>query len=262
MIFVRLLYAYILAELSISTKALMSVNNVTAECNKQVAIHCNVLPGAREELSVKHISWSRNHEPLCQVDKGNLKHSINTKSDFHCEFKEGRLSLILEKVQPVDSGASNRYMCKLHSNQGISHGYSWIELQECCGMVKSTLSRDSSMCTFSHVYPDAEVFWSYDSQNQSEGFVRHKIYKSVEEGGWLTIKGQLEGSSNGSFNCSLRSIVSGRHIVCNSSEDTDFQDWSGLETLGFTPQVRDGAESLKPLWSIFLMSIIVVFMEK
>ncbi|XP_077462214.1 uncharacterized protein LOC144077960 [Stigmatopora argus] len=262
MIFIRLLYACILTELSISTKVLMSVSNVTAECGKQVAIQCNVLPGAMEGLSVKRIGWSRNHKLLCQVDEGKLYQSNNSKSDFHCEFKEGQLSLIFEKVQPVDSGASNRYMCKLHSNQGISHGYSWIELQECCGVVKSMMSKGSPMCMFSYVYANADVFWSHDSQNQSDGLVRHKVYKSVEEDGWLRITSQLESNSNGPFNCSLRSNASGREIECNTTEEAEFQDWNGLESLGVTQMVRAGGESLERSRTILLMSIIVFFMRK
>ncbi|XP_061685255.1 uncharacterized protein LOC133505804 [Syngnathoides biaculeatus] len=258
MTFARLLFACILTELTFSTQALVSVSNVTAECGKQVAVRCNA-SSRRDGLSVKHMEWSQNRKPLCQVDgEGKLNHSRKTKSPFRCEYKRGQLSLIFAKVQPEDSGASNRYMCKLRSNWGISHAYSWIELQECCGAAKGVMSEDGPVCTFSYVYPNADVFWSHASRSQSDGPVRQKTFKSVGEGGWLTIRSHLEWNPNGTFNCSLRSADSGRHISCNSSEDVEFLNWSGLKLQAFPDKVRDGARSLQPLRTILLMSIVLV----
>nr|XP_057947655.1 uncharacterized protein LOC131142416 [Doryrhamphus excisus] len=250
----RLLIACILTELTLSVQALVSVINVTAECDKQVAMSCNVST-SRDGLSVKHMEWSQNHKPLCQLDSGGkLSHHRNIKSDFRCKYEKGQLSLIFAKVQPEDSGGSNRYMCKLHSNRGISHAYSWIELQECCGAVKGGLSTNGPVCTFSNVYPDADVFWS----SQSESPVKQSTFKSIEAGGWLTIRSQLEWTSNGPFNCSLRSIKSGRHIECNVSENAEFIYGYGQRPQGFTRMVGNGAGSLEHLRTIVFISIILL----
>ncbi|XP_019718049.1 uncharacterized protein LOC109511407 isoform X2 [Hippocampus comes] len=260
--FTSLLFVCFLTELTLGTQGLVSVSNVTAECGKSVTIRCNVSK-QRDGLSVKHMEWSQNHKPLCQVNSGGeLKHSKNTKSDFRCEYQKGQLSLIFEKVLPEDSGASNRYMCKLRSNWGISHGYSWIELQECCGTVKGVLTKDGPVCTFSDVYPDAEVLWSHASQSQPEAPGRQSTFKSVEEGGWVTIRSQLEGNSNGAFNCTLKRIDSGRQIVCNSSEDAQILDGYGLKPQGFTQNIVNGSGALDPFMKILLISILVVIMQK
>ncbi|XP_051940087.1 uncharacterized protein LOC127613186 [Hippocampus zosterae] len=257
--FTSLLFVCFLTELTLATQGLVSVSNVTAECGKSVAIHCNVSE-QRDGLSVKHMEWFQNRKLLCQVNSGGeLKHSKNTKSDFRCEYQKGQLSLIFEKVLPEDSGASNRYMCKLRSNWGISHAYSWIKLQECCGAVKGVLTKEGPVCTFSGVYPDAEVLWS---QSQPETPGRQSTFKSVEEGGWVTIRSQWEGNSNGAFNCTLRSIDSGRQIVCNSSEDAQIVDGYGLKPQGFTKSTVNGSEALDPLMKILLISILVVVMQK
>ncbi|XP_061535761.1 uncharacterized protein LOC133404139 isoform X1 [Phycodurus eques] len=262
MAFTSLLFACILTELTFSTQALVSVSNVTAECGEQVAIRCNAST-RRDGLSVKHMEWSRNHKPLCQVDgEGKLNHSRNAKSHLRCEYKKGQLSLIFAKVQPEDSGASNRYMCKLRSNWGISHGYSWIELQDCCGVAKGVLSKDGPVCTFSYVHPNGDVLWSHASRSQSEGPVRQNTFKSVEEGGWLTIQSQLEWNSDGPLNCSLMSVDSGRHISCNSSDEVEFLDGYGLRPQGSPRKVWNGAASLVPFRTSLLISIIIVVMQK
>ncbi|XP_077380214.1 uncharacterized protein LOC144020524 [Festucalex cinctus] len=255
-----LLLVGFLTELTLTTKGLVHVSNVTAECGKPVAINCNV-PTRRDGLSVKHMEWSQNHKPLCQVNSaGELNHSKNTKSDFHCEYKNGQLSLIFAKVQPEDSGAFNRYMCKVYSNQGMSHGYSWIELQECCGAVKVVLSKDGPVCTFSDVYPDGDVVWS--SQSQSEEPVRQNNFKSVEEGGWLTIRSHLEGNPTGAFNCTLTSIDSGRQIACNLSEVVEFLGGYGPKPKRFTGNVGNDAGCLDPSLTILLISSLLVVMQQ
>ncbi|XP_077427123.1 uncharacterized protein LOC144055208 [Vanacampus margaritifer] len=257
--FPSLLFVGFLIELTPATKGLVCVSNVTADCGKPVEINCNVSTRSGG-LSVKHMEWSQNHKPLCQVNKdGELHHSKNTKSDFRCEYRKDQLSLIFTKVQPEDSGALNRYMCKVHSNQGMSHGYSWIELQECCGAVKGVLSKDGPVCTFSGVYADGDVVWS--SQNQSEGPVRHNTFKSVEEGGWLTIRSQLEGNPTGAFNCTLMSIGSGRQIACNSS-DAEFLGGYGLKPQGFTGNVGNDVGSLHPSLTFLLISTLLVVMQQ
>ncbi|XP_061839917.1 uncharacterized protein [Nerophis lumbriciformis] len=247
----RLLTACILAELSLSLQALVMVNNVTAECGEQVALSCNV--SRRDGLSVKHMEWSQNGKLLCRLNsKGNLSHHRNIRSDFSCKYDEGQLQLIFAKVQPQDSGVTKRYMCKLHSNMGISHGYSWIELQECCGAVKVVLSENGPVCTFSDVYPDADVFWSSHSEPPTPE--KQKMFKSMEEGGWLSIRSQLEWTPNGDFNCSLRSITSGRDIACNLSENTDFLNGRERRSQG---RVGNGAGSLEPFWTVVLVSTIL-----
>ncbi|XP_037119276.1 uncharacterized protein LOC119129954 [Syngnathus acus] len=252
-----LLFVCFLTEL---TQGLVSVSNVTAECNEPLTIHCNVSTWT-DGFSVKHMEWSQNGESLCHVDgMGELIHSNDTKSHIRCEYNKGRLSLIFAKVQPEDSGASNRYMCKLRSNRGVSHGYSRIELQECCGMVKGILSKDGPVCTFSHVYPDGDVSWS-SQRRQSEGPVRQSTFKSVEEGGWVTIRSQLEGNSDGDFNCTLMSMESGRRMECNLSEGAEFLNGYGLKVQGFAQKAGNAAGSREPLVTILLISILLVVMQ-
>ncbi|KAF7643340.1 hypothetical protein LDENG_00241230 [Lucifuga dentata] len=103
---------------------------IRAACGQQVTLTCNV-SSSRHGLSIKHLAWIKNNKSLCGVNsEGKLtKHQRHTLSDFHCEYEQGQLSLIFQKVQPVESGASADYMCKLHSNHGLPNKHARVELQ-------------------------------------------------------------------------------------------------------------------------------------
>lgn len=98
---------------------------VTAECGTQVNLTCHVSPV--DGLSIKRMVWFQD-KPLCSVDsEGNLTiNDNNTPNGFHCEYQVGQLSLIFEKVQPLDIG---QYMCKLHSNWGAKLGSTDVKLK-------------------------------------------------------------------------------------------------------------------------------------
>lgn len=103
---------------------------ITAECNQQVTLHCNV-SSSQNDLSIKHMKWSQNKMSLCSVDdKGIISTHTHNLSDFHCEYRHGQLSLIFKRVQPLDS--SKPYMCKLQSTGGASHHYTNVTLQGQC----------------------------------------------------------------------------------------------------------------------------------
>ncbi|XP_070684639.1 uncharacterized protein [Pempheris klunzingeri] len=207
---------WLLTAFTLTTSELLklSVNpKMTAECGKQVTLNCDV-SSSREHLSIKHMEWSQNKTSLCFVDvKGKvIKPNSHDRSDFHCEYQHGQLSLVFQRVQPLECGNSKPYRCKLQSNQGAAHGYTTVELQECCGTVNGDLKGDGPSCTFSHVYPDGDVHWFHGSKNLSDGSLHHTT-KHVDKGGWLTIRSHLRGkSSDVPYNCSLRSTASGRYI--------------------------------------------------
>lgn len=104
--------------------------HIAAECGKAVALNCNV-SSSRNELSIKRMQWLLNKKSLCSVDSDRNMRTDNghATSGFHCEYSHGQLSLIFENMQPVDSGSSNSYMCKLQSNQGVEHASTTVELE-------------------------------------------------------------------------------------------------------------------------------------
>lgn len=111
-----------LVRLSVSPK-------IMAECGKQVTLHCNV-SSSRDGLLIKHMKWYLNKTSLCSVDsEGNVINHQNGLSDFNCEYKHGQLSLVFRSVQPLESGNSKPYMCKLQSNKGAGQAYTSMELQ-------------------------------------------------------------------------------------------------------------------------------------
>ncbi|XP_044046431.1 uncharacterized protein LOC122873589 [Siniperca chuatsi] len=237
-----------LARLSVSSE-------ITAECGKQVTLNCDV-SSSRNGLSVIRMEWSQNKTTLCSVDsEGNITtHPRHTLSDFHCEYKHGQLSLIFQKAQPLGSGNSKRYMCKLQSNQGALHGYTRVELQECCGSIKGILSHDGPACTFKHVYPDGDVHWFHGSHNLSDG---HYTTKSVDKDGWLTIHSHLKRkSSDVSYSCFLKSTTSGRYIASTLVQKPEFLV-RGTGAQGSTDPDRNGVGSQRPMRTFVCISILL-----
>lgn len=225
---------------------------ITAECNQQVTLHCNV-SSSGNDLSIKHMKWSRNKTSLCSVDdKGKLTTHTHNLSEFHCEYKHGQLSLIFKRVQPLDSGNSKLYMCKLQSNQGASHDYTGVTLQECRGIVEDSSTNDGPACTFKNVYPDGDVHWFHNSHNLSH--VRHYTTKRVEEPGWLTIHSYLEQkSSDLLYNCSLKSTESGRYIVSTLVKKPALKP---------IQQFKNGAGSHGPMWTFLFIPILLTITLK
>lgn len=208
---------WLLTALTLTTQELVKLSvspTVTAECGRQVTLSCNVSSSLRG-LSITRMKWSRNQTSLCSVDeKGDItRHHKHTLSDFWCEYKHGQLSLIFREVQPLESGTSEPYMCKLQSNQGALHKYTTVELQECCGSVEKAWTSDGPTCTFKRVHPHGDVHWFHHSHNHPSRS-RGNTTKQVDTGGWLTIHSYLKHkTSNVPYNCSLMS-KSGRHIGC------------------------------------------------
>ncbi|CAN9510542.1 unnamed protein product [Ophioblennius macclurei] len=186
---------------------------ITAECGTPVTLNCSV-SSSLEGLSIKHMEWSRGKLSLCSVNReGNISYG-NFTSDFRCEYGNGQLSLILQRVLPVVSGPSNLYRCKQRSNQGASHKYTGVDLQECSGLVEPKVQSDGPSCIFHHVHPDGEVHWFHGSHNLSHGSVKQNTAKQVDAEGWLTIHSHLHlENPQGTYNCSLKSATSGRYIA-------------------------------------------------
>lgn len=85
---------------------------------------------------------------------------------------------------------------------------------ECCVTAEGFSENHSPGCTFRHVYPDGDVHWFHGSHHLSDGSLKHRTTKRVEEGGWLTITSYLEQeSSDVPYNCSLKSTKSGSYIA-------------------------------------------------
>lgn len=188
---------------------------ITAECGQQVTLNCSV-SSSQPGLSIKHMEWSHNKASLCSVDsEGNTTtHHSDYLSGFRCEYKDRQLSLIFQEVQPLGSGHSRPYMCKQHSNRGAKHGYTTVELQECCGKAEGVLTSDGPSCTFTHVYPDGDVHWFHGSRNLSDGSLKHNTTKSVDKHGWLMIHSNLKRrGSDVHYSCALKSTTSGRYIA-------------------------------------------------
>lgn len=206
---------WLLTACTLTTQELVKLSvshKISAECGKRVILTCEV-SSSTHQLSIKRMEWSQGKTSLCVMDgEGNITRHNHT-SGLHCMYQDGHLSLVLHKVQPLDSGASNRYMCKLQSNKGVAHEYTTVELKECAS-VKGVWTRDGPSCTFSHVYPDGDVHWFLGTHNLSDGSLKHNTTKHVVGGGWLTIHSTLEKkSSDARYNCSLRSTKSGTYIA-------------------------------------------------
>lgn len=101
-----------------------------AECGEQVSLNCST-SSSHDGLSVKHMEWSRGSLPLCSVRSNEdvITHKRHSLSDFYCTYQDGQLSLVFQRMLPLESGDLNRYRCKLHSNQGVAHNYTTVELQ-------------------------------------------------------------------------------------------------------------------------------------
>lgn len=116
--------------MSLSTDLMrLHVNpKVTAECQKQVSLNCTTASSS-EGLSIIQMHWYLKETSLCSVNtEGNITYS-NPQKNFRCEYTHGQLSLIIEEVQPLESGDTSPYKCKITSNKGAAHGTTIVELQ-------------------------------------------------------------------------------------------------------------------------------------
>lgn len=229
---------------------------ITAECGKQVILNCST-SSSQPGLSIKHMEWFRDKTSLCSVDSEGIitTPQRNVSSAFHCEYENGRLLLILHKVLPMESGHSKRYRCKLRSNQGAPQDSTTVQLQECSGTVEPHTWSDGLSCTFKHVHPDGDVHWFYDSHNLSGGSVQHYTHKQVDEEGWLTIRSDLDWKKDpqGTFNCSLMSTRSGRHIASAT-----------IETAAKGPSQRsnsNGGRAQESMGTVFCVLIFLAVMK-
>lgn len=224
----------LLCAFTLTTQELVKLklsSTVTSECGKKVSLHCNA-SSYQHGLSITHMEWSQGKMSLCSVDSEKemtiqQQHSL---SEFHCEYKDGRLSLVFKEVLPLESGNSKPYRCKLHSNQGVAHGYTRVKLQECCGSVEGVLKSDGPACTFKRVHPDGDVLWFHGSLNLSDGSMRQYTSKSVDSQGWVNIQSSLTvldeldwRSSDVPFNCSFKSTTSGRYIASALVQNSEFK---------------------------------------
>lgn len=259
--FTALHMLWLLPAFTLTTQELVRLRvspEVTAECGKQVTLICNV--SSQSGLLIKHMEWSQSKTSLCSVDsEGRLiTRPRASLSDFHCEYNDGLLSLIFQKVLPLESGLSKPYMCKLRSNRGAPHRYTTVALQECSGTVDRVLTSDGPVCTFNHVHPDGDVHWFHGSHNPSDGSLRHNTSKSVDKHGWLTIHSHLKGkSSQVPYNCSLKSTVSGKYFASALVGNRDFSVTDIARAVG--PVQSDGSRvrSQKTLRTVLCILILL-----
>ncbi|XP_059188725.1 uncharacterized protein LOC131971338 [Centropristis striata] len=245
---------WLLSAVTLTTQELVKLSvtpRLTAECDQQVALSCNV-SSSRNGLLIKHMGWFQKNTPYCSVDsEGKVTHHKGTLSHFRCTYNHGELSLIFKKVQPLESGKN--FMCKLQSNRGARQAYTRVELQECCGIAEGFVTGDQASCTFKHVHPDGDVHWFHGSHNLSDGSVKQNTSKSVDKGGWLTIHSTLERkSSDIPYNCSLKSTASGRYIATTLAQNTQSFFRVPLQE----GQMRNGVGSQGPMWTFLCFSIL------
>lgn len=100
---------------------------VVAKFNTRVTLHCNAST-SQNGLLIKHMGWTQDTK-LCSVNEEGtvISHHSNFTSPFHCEYEDGRLSLVFQRMQPLE--IKKHFMCKLRSNQGVVHGFTTVELQ-------------------------------------------------------------------------------------------------------------------------------------
>lgn len=100
---------------------------IFAECGKPVSLHCNS-SSPQHGLSVKYMEWSHGNMSLCSVDSEQTitKLQRHFQSDFDCKYEDGRLSLVFERMLPLQSG---EYRCKLRSNKGVANECTKVQLQ-------------------------------------------------------------------------------------------------------------------------------------
>lgn len=133
---------------------------------------------------------------------------------------------------------------------------------EFCGEVESVLTSDGPSCTFSHVYPDGDVFWFHDSRDLSDGSVNQSTSKTVDEHGWLTIRSWLSssvkqewGSSGKPYNCSLQSSTSGRVLTSALVPDM-------TQNLRRSNSDGNGVKSHKTMTTVFSILVSLVVTRK
>ncbi|XP_037328977.2 uncharacterized protein LOC119218556 [Pungitius pungitius] len=243
---------WLLPAFTFSTQGLVKLSTspgITAECGERVTLNCNA-SSSQKDLSIKHIEWFQSHTSVCSVnEKGEVRNHAPSLTDFYCDYKHGRLSLIIQRVKPLDRG---NYSCKLHSNQGTGNSNTRVELQE-CGKAKGFWTKDRLTCAFTNVYPDGEVHWFHGHRNLSDGSVRHNTSKQVDEGGWLTIRSDLERESSlVAYNCSLMSAASGRYVASTLVPNPESRRVPGQE---LTPQSHSGVGSNGPMWTCLFSAV-------
>ncbi|XP_023809787.1 uncharacterized protein LOC105354256 isoform X1 [Oryzias latipes] len=188
---------------------------VVAKINTQVSLHCNA-SSSQKGLVIKHMGWTQNTK-LCSVnvEERVIIHQNNFTSPFHCEYEDGRLSLVFQRLLPLE--INQQFMCKLRSNQGVVHEFTTVELQESGEAADGSFQHKSPRCIFDHVYPDGDVHWFHGGRNLSDASEKSHTSKSVDPQGWLTITSQLPVHSGQEsrlpYNCSLKSTLSGRYIA-------------------------------------------------
>lgn len=246
---------WLLNAFTLTTQELVKLNvspKITAECGKHVTLNCYV-SSSPNGLSIKHMAWIQNQTSLCSVDEeGKIK--PHSRTDFHCEYKHGHLSLIFKRVRPLESGNSKPYTCKLQSNRGASNAKTIVVIQECCWSFEGVWNEGHPTCTFRHVYPDGDVHWFHGSHNLSDGSVKQHTTKQVDNG-WLTIHSYLEHNLSGvPYNCSLKSTASGRYIASSLVENPDLHAQRVRAQL-HTTRARNGVGSQRPMWTFFFVLI-------
>lgn len=206
------LLCWLLAACPYSAQELLRVSvspKVSAVCGQQVVLTCNV-SSSQQGLQIRSMEWYQNQISYCSFDKNGeiTTHHRQGQSDFRCEYHQERLSLIFEEVRPWQIGNSEPFMCEVKSNKGVKDGKTTVEIQE-CGYVQGGIKDGYPTCSFTHVYPGGDVHWFDGSHHLGHG----NTSEHVEDGGWLTIQNYLDQNNpDMTYNCSLRSSRTGRHI--------------------------------------------------
>lgn len=241
---------WLLASFTSSTQELLTLKvrpKISAECGKHVILDCEV-SSSQHGLSIKHMEWYQSSTSFCAINSEevvitNPEHAAN---GINCTYQQGKLSLIIKNINPMNSGDSKTFGCKLRSNKGTREESTTVELQENCGQVIGVMNNAGPTCNFTHVYPDGEVHW-FQGPRRLHG---HQTTERVDKEGWLVIHSSLEQDSSESvYNCSLWSPKTNRYITSTLVANN----------LGMikTRCSRCGAGSQRPTWTVLIVTLLL-----
>lgn len=104
---------------------------ISAECGQPVTLDCEV-SSSQHGLLIKHMEWYQNNTSICKKIDSKEKPIMDPKqaaNGFHCDYQLGKLSLKIENINPMNSGESKPFWCKLRSNKGPRAESTTVELQ-------------------------------------------------------------------------------------------------------------------------------------
>ncbi|XP_059903330.1 uncharacterized protein LOC132454143 isoform X2 [Gadus macrocephalus] len=177
--------------------------NVTATCGQSVTLHCNVSSNQGE---VYHLSWIKDNNTLCKVEKDHLVVDEQPTSDVECRYANKSMFVTFRQTsKEQQERALDEYICKLRSYRGPSSKKTWVELKECIQRVDQIGTAEVSTCSFTGLRHDGDVHWYREDARLTEDDAVIEKKESVDKECCLTIDSSLKPKkdSTGPYTCSL-----------------------------------------------------------